>query len=62
MSARGRVFISYRRDGAAELARNIRDALSKRRFLDVISGSSSSTGARVVLVHNFADELIQQAP
>jgi TIR domain-containing protein len=32
MKKRGKVFISYRRDGGAELARNIRDALQKRRF------------------------------
>ncbi len=32
MQKRGKVFMSYRRDGGAELARNIRDALQKRRF------------------------------
>ena len=32
MKERGKVFISYRRDTGAELARNIRDALRRRRF------------------------------
>src|SRR5438552_582602 len=32
MKTRGKVFLSYRRNGGSELARNIRDALQKRRF------------------------------